>query len=639
MAHTIYNSRMEQFRSPLGAIPTGGELHITVRPESHRFPLRGFLCTRFETAGEWKEIPMTHRGLFGDYDEYTVTLPVGNQPGLWFYHFRFENDGGSFRYGSQMGHTGGEAVFYDLECLSEFQLTVYAQEDREQMLDKFCGGIVYQIFPDRFCRDALYQDHPRAKERIFHEDWNEEPLYRPELFANVVQMTNRDFFGGTFRGIRSKLDYLKRMGVKTLYFNPIFEAFSNHRYDTADYTRVDANLGTEEDFRELCEAAHDRGMNIMLDGVFNHTGSDSVYFNARGTYPEPGAYQSLDSKWASWYDFIHWPDEYSSWWGIRTLPQTREQDPSYQQFIAGDKESVVRRWLRAGADGWRLDVADELPDFFIRMITKAVRAEKQDAAVIGEVWEDASNKISYDVRRDYLLGGALDGVTGYPFRNAALDFLRGGDGSDFQASLEDILENYPPRALLMSFNILGTHDTPRIITVLGAPEELWEGGREQRADYSLPEERYAMARRLLKLGAVLQYTFIGLPCVYYGDEAGLQGGEDPFNRRTFPWGQEDMELLDWYRRLGELRSRLDVLQRGKLEFLQAKGPTICFRRIREGNQLLIAVNRSDAPEAVEGLPAGTYEDMISHRMFVIPEENQVLPPYSGMILAEVAHEV
>ena len=645
MEHTektsfVFHSRMEIFRSPLGAVPVAGEVRITVRPESHRFPLRGFLSASSTATGEHLELEMEHLGAHEreGYDEYAVTLPVGRQPGLWFYHFRFENDGGSFYYGARPDHTGGEAVFYDSPELSEFQITVYAPGDPASTEASFGGGVVYQIFPDRFARGGeILRDHPRAAERLYHEDWTEDPYYRPEMFGDVVQMTNRDFFGGTFAGIQSKLDYLAGLGVDTIYLNPIFEAFSNHRYDTADYTKVDPNLGTEEDFRALCRAIHEHGMHLILDGVFNHTGSDSVYFNARGTYPEPGAYQSKDSRWFDWYEFTDWPEDYSCWWGIRTLPQTRETEPSYQRFIASDRDSVVRRWLRAGADGWRLDVADELPDDFIRLITASARKEKPDAVILGEVWEDASNKISYDVRRNYLLGGGLDGVTNYPFRTAALAYLEGGDGRDFRDALEDLLENYPRRAQLLSLNILGTHDTPRIITVLGAPCDLWDGGRERRADYALPPDRYAAARGLLKLGAFLQYTFIGMPCVYYGDEIGLEGGEDPFNRRTFQWGNSDRELVRWYRRLGELRRELEPLRTGELRFVDAEGPVICYLRECPGRpeeRIYIVVSRSGRAERVR-IPHGRYMDLVSGEEFEFWGDRKSLPPFSTLILRAV----
>jgi len=632
---TVYDSRRSEFRSPLGAVETGGAVTFTARPESSRFPLRGFLCAAFEPGDKYIELEMEHTASGEDYEEFSITFDAGDTPGLWHYTFRFENEGGFFRYGAPDGHTGGAAKFYGSQYPPAFQLTVYEKYPDEASREWLCDGIVYQVFPDRFARGAAQpRSYPRKSERIMHSDMTEEPFWRPEPFEGKVQMTNRDFFGGDLEGVRGKLDYLASLGVSAIYLNPIFEAFSNHRYDTADYTAIDGELGTIDDFKALCDAAHERGIRIILDGVFNHTGSDSVYFNRRGTYPEAGAFQSRDSKWADWYEFTNYPYDYSSWWGILTLPQTRENEPSYRDFIAGSgKGSIVRRWLDAGADGWRLDVADELPDDFIRTLAASAHLSKRDAPIIGEVWEDASNKISYGVRRNYLLGGALDGVTGYTFRTAVLDFLGGGDAGAFRDALSDILENYPPHTLRCTLNILGTHDTPRVLTALGAPDDFWQGGRDRRAGAVLSPERYAAARALLKLGALMQYSFIGTPCVYYGDEAGMQGAEDPFNRAFYPWGREDRELKWWYTRLGSIRRENSAITRGDFEFIGAEGPVVCWRRRLEGAaDIYAAVSRSGGEQILRGLPDGSYTDLISGDIFTVKSGECRLPPMCGVLL-------
>jgi glycosidase len=359
-------------------------------------------------------------------------------------------------------------------------------------------------------------------------------------------------------------------------------------------------LGTNEDFSLLCSEAEDRGIRILLDGVFNHTGFDSIYFNGVGRYPSTGAYQSENSPYYSWYTFRKWPDDYVCWWDIKTLPKANANDSGYADFIAGDKNSVIRRWLAAGASGWRLDVADEIPDLFIRRINRAARSEKDDAIIIGEVWEDASNKISYGARRDYLLGGALDGVMNYPFRDAAIDYLKGGSSADFRENMESLLENYPPYAVRSAMNILGTHDTPRILSILGVDADVINrdapanGSIENRAELFLDEKKRKDAKSLLRIGALLQFCFVGCPCIYYGDEAGLEGFEDPLNRRGFPWGKEDRELTLWYKRLGEARKDIISLRLGSLEFLDTEDPVIAFTRKFEEEDVLIACNRADA---------------------------------------------
>ena len=467
--------------------------------------------------------------------------------------------------------------------------------------------------------------------RWVHTAWQDEPEYRPDRNGEI---RNRDFFGGSLQGVLEKLDYLKSLGVGTLYFCPIFEAAENHRYGTADYHSIDPMLGSEEDFRLLCREAHSRGMRVMLDGVFNHTGFVSRYFNGDGFYPEVGARQSQDSPYRSWYNFIHWPDQYESWWGIYSLPAVNEHDPSYRAFIFGDRDSVVRRWLRAGADGWRLDVADELPDDFVAGVHAAARAEKKDAVVIGEVWEDGSTKVAYGVRRKHILGRHCDGLMNYPFRGAALDYLRGGDGEDFMETMETLRENYPSFAYYSAMNSLGTHDTPRILTLLGVGSECREKSREWRANFRMDPDQRRRGKELLRLGAALLFAFPGSPTVYYGDEAGMEGFEDPFNRRTFPWGREDSELLGWFTRLGHLRQELPSLRRGDIRYRAACGHLLAFTRTWEEETVLAAFNTGDSPAELRLEDNERIELLLGSARFQISSHGHVLtlPPRTGSLL-------
>ena len=434
------------------------------------------------------------------------------------------------------------------------------------------------------------------------------------------EIRNRDFFGGNLAGISEKLTYLKSIGVNTLYLCPIFEADSNHRYNTGDYEKIDPMLGTEEDFRLLCEKAHSLGIRIMLDGVFNHTGSNSRYFNADGTYPELGAAQSMESLYYPWYAFFHWPERYDAWWGIKTLPAVNETCPSYLDYIIRGDNSIIRRWLRAGADAWRLDVADELPDAFIAEIRSVMTEEKPDSFLLGEVWEDGSNKIAYDRRRRYLLGRETHGLMNYPFRTAALAYLQGGGAEDFREAMEAIRENYPRPAFYSAMNLLGTHDTPRILTMLGAagsPED-----RTARAEYRMSAEERERGLRLLRAGAVLLFAFPGSPTIYYGDEAGMEGFEDPFNRRTFPWGKEDGDLISWFSTLGKLRKTLAPLRRGELTWHTCSGRVVSFSRTMDGETVTAVVNAGDR-EVLWTAPAG---------------EGIALPPMSGALFGKNGRE-
>lgn len=466
--------------------------------------------------------------------------------------------------------------------------------------------------------------------RWVHQRWDEQPVFLPEENG---QITNRDFFGGSLAGITEKLDYLQSLSVSTIYLNPIFEADSNHRYNTADYLAIDPMLGTEEDFRTLCREAHDRGIRIILDGVFNHTGSNSRYFNADGFYPEPGAAQSKDSPYFPWYSFHPWPTEYDAWWGVHTLPTVNEDAPDYRRFIISDEDSVVRRWLRCGADGWRLDVADELPDDFIAAIRSAIAREKPDGYLLGEVWEDGSNKIAYSRRRRYLLGQETHGLMNYPFRTALLAWLGGGDAADFRRGMETIRENYPPAAFYGAMNFLGTHDTARILTLLGA-EDI-PADKPERAAYRLSPTELARGQQKLRLAGMLLYSFPGSPTLYYGDEAGMQGFEDPLNRGTYPWGQEDEALLAFFRQVGKLRQTRPSLRRGEIRYLYAQGGGLVIERRCGGERTVTALNAGDVtlPLTLDW-DSPLCCDGITDQQFLVQDGKLylTLPPLDGVIL-------
>ena len=645
--HPVYNSRSPLCRAPVGAVPSGTVVRFRVYPESYRFPVRGYIV--LWTDGRTpRSVRMTHHGRFEDREVFEVDIPTEDYAGIVFYFFRFENEGGSFCYGARIGRTGGEAEFSASFSPNPYQLTVYSPASAAAAPEWFGDGVSYQIFPDRFARsgaplspdDVLADGTSMSSRQRIARAWGDDPDPSPELFDGRMQVTNRDFFGGNLAGITEKLDYLASLGVTTIYMNPIFEAFSNHRYDTADYEHVDPLLGTEETLGTLCREAHARGMRVLLDGVFNHTGSDSRYFNRLGRYGDGGAFQSKESPYYKWYHFTKWPRSYESWWGMDSLPAVNENDPGYREYIAGEN-GIIRRWLRAGADGWRLDVADELPDSFIAEIKRAALAEKPDAFVIGEVWEDASSKISYSVRRKYILGvdgsPALDAVMGYVFRTAALRYRKGGSAADFRDEMEDLRENYPPYATHNSMNILGTHDTPRILTLLGTPDEVWEGPKETRAKLVCAPEDRPRAVRLLKVAAALQFCYPGSPTVYYGDEAGIEGSEDPYSRRTFPWGKEDGGILAHYRLLGDARRRYEALRRGSIEYLAADGGLLAFRREVKDDPavppVIFASNVSDEMLPLNLEAGSVWRDLLTGSIF---SEAFVIPPRTARILVPEA---
>ena len=475
----------------------------------------------------------------------------------------------------------------DENGVDNWQFTVYDASFRVPA--RFAGGVIYQIFPDRFFSAPTEAVCPYT-DRDLVTDRTAQPRYNGLDDKNFARK-NVDYYGGNLNGITEKLDYLSDLGVTALYLNPIFEAHSNHRYNTADYRKIDPLLGTEADFTRLCAEAEKRGIGVILDGVFSHTGSDSVYFNAERRYDSVGAANSVDSPYYPWYRFTHWPDRYDCWWDVETLPETSEDCPSFREFITGP-DGVLRHWLRLGAAGWRLDVADELPDDFIEAVRAAIKAEKPDALLLGEVWENASNKISYGKRRHYFLGRELDSVMNYPVANAIIDYLRGGPAEALGAVLQELARDYPSPVLSVLMNHLGTHDTPRLITRLaGEPER--GRGRDWQAKQRLNETQFARGAALVKLAAVISYTVYGIPSVYYGDEIGMQGYGDPFNRGFYRWDAPDVGLTAHYRALGRLRKDHPMLADAGFEVLCAKGGLFVFAR-RKGKELLLtAVNRAE----------------------------------------------
>ncbi len=383
---------------------------------------------------------------------------------------------------------------------------------------------------------------------------------------------------------------MKSLGVGAIYLNPIFEASSNHKYDTADYMKIDPGFGDDDSFKALVKAAGEHGISLILDGVFSHTGADSIYFNRFGNYDSLGACQGEQSAFFDWYHFKRFPDHYDSWWGVDDLPTVNKWNSSYQAFIFGKKSSVIRHYLAMGARGWRLDVADELPDEFIQNIKSAMAETAPDTVLLGEVWEDASNKISYGQRRRFLLGRELHSVTNYPFRLAALDYMLGKNSAfTFADRLMSLKENYPEDNAAMALNLIGSHDRIRVITLLGdAPEDLTESEKEY---YKLPPDKYALAKQRLKILVLIQFAAAGVPCVYYGDEAGMQGFDDPYNRAPFPWGAEDAELTAHYRALGMLRHQYKPFISGSFSAQGLTEHVFVIRRWTADEEILVIINR------------------------------------------------
>ncbi len=577
-----YNSRYEYHKSVFGAIETDREVVFRiVLPRDFCCHHARFIIKKDNDFFE-QHIEMQWDCMQGDSEEWWRVSFTPHESGLYEYRFEYDTPWGTSRIYNDSDGIG--------KLRSEgksWQLTVY--DKGFETPDWLKGGIIYQIFPDRFAFSGEAKTSV-PNDRVLRNDREGEPYWRPDKNGKVL---NNDYFGGDLKGIEQKLDYLKSLGVTCIYLNPIFEAHSNHRYDTADYTKIDPLLGNEDDFKALCKSAEKAGMKIILDGVFSHTGCDSKYFNIYARYDTVGAYQSKSSKYFNWYKFKKWPDDYLSWWGIKLLPEVIEENPDFIEYIAGEN-GIARRWLRLGASGWRLDVADELPDTFLDSFRKAVKAEKPDALVMGEVWEDASNKCSYGERRRYLLGEQLDSVMNYPFAGAVIDFVRLASAELFASRVMTIVENYPKQVLDTLMNHISTHDTMRAITAL-AGESCEYRDRYWQSVNHLSAEAYNEGIKLMKMASAMQFTLPGVPSIYYGDEAGQEGYKDPFNRYCYRWGKENAELLEWYKKLGKIRNSNTCFVDGKFEILSSVAGCVAYsRRAADSAVLVIANSNSHA---------------------------------------------
>lgn len=613
----FHNSHDTAYRVPFGAAPTDSFIRLSLKIISDTAPDRvrvrlwindGEIFYDMKPVSRQPKATPHFPALINPSDSeggvmYTVKIPAPETGQLIWYYFVAESGGDTLYYINNSERLGGIGQTAAEPRDNSYQITIYDKNYKTP--DWFKGRIMYQIFTDRFFGDHSDTNGEIPKKRdeyVIHHDWHEQISFNPHPYENGPACN--DFYGGNLKGIIKKLDYLKSLGVGVIYLNPIFDAYSNHKYDTADYMNVDPMFGTNEIFTQLCEEAEKRDIRIILDGVFSHTGSDSVYFNKYGSYGDDvGAYKNPNSPYREWYQFSNYPN-YESWWGCSNLPNVNEMTPSYLDYILRNDDSVVKTWLRRGASGWRLDVADELPDEFIKILRREVKKQDKDAVIIGEVWEDASNKVSYSIPREYLFGDELDSVMNYPFKDNMLAFLLNGiDAGVLNARMMSIFENYPKETVHALMNIIGTHDTMRIKTLLGGMSN--ECGTQKLA--SGDEE---LATRRLKLLSFMQMTYVGVPCIYYGDEVGMQGGGDPFNRGTYPWRAVDPDLRQWYTDLGALRRGNTCLTTGRYKAVYAEGDVYVYARYITGgkdsfdkkakNQLAVcAINRSLEPKTVK----------------------------------------
>ncbi len=566
-----FESRNEKFLSPLGAKRVGEEIRFHIEVCSDIAVRQVHLNLQLDGSQE-----QTYQMVAMENNCYELSLSL-QQIGLYFYRFEIVRNDGTFLFIGK--GEGGSAMVGD--WLPRWKLTVFDADFHTA--EKWKGGVMYQIFPDRFARVSSHCPNVKvAAKRYFHKDTAEAPYD----YTDPARPGGQDYYGGSIAGVLKKLPYLKKLGVTVIYFNPIFESNENHRYSTADYMNADPFFSTNKEFERFCKKAKKMGIEIILDGVFSHTGADSVYFNKEGHYDSLGAYNSPQSPYYNWYQFEQYPDRYKGWWGFKNLPNVNETCPEFLEFIAGER-GVVETWQNRGAAGWRLDVADELPDEFLEKLRKRVKATDPEAYIVGEVWEHAVEKISYGERRKFLLGKQCDSVMNYPWREAIIQLVASGNLSAFGECVQTLWEDYPRPALDTLMNILSTHDTTRILSELG---QLSMSGK-MPIGYRMSEQQRLSAIQKLRLAALLQFTLPGIPCIYYGDEIGMEGTADPYCRAFFEWEKVGNEIYQYYCALGQMRGKYREEFMSDFAWSGICDGVATFSR---GTHITVVINFSDA---------------------------------------------
>lgn len=466
------------------------------------------------------------------------------------------------------------------------------------------GKIMYHIFLDRFYRGNTNQleDMPR---RHIHKSWDEEMQIGPDEEG----IWNNDFYGGDLKGITKKLDYIKSLGVSIIYISPPVYSQSNHRYDTSMYNQIDPYAGYNEDLKELCDEAHKRGMKIILDAVFNHTGSDSIYFNKFDTFDEIGAYQSDNSKYSPFFRKKYneqtgkW--EFDYWWGMDNLPVCNGESKEWLEYITGEN-GIIDQWFALGIDGLRFDVADELTDYFIEQIKLAVERNKKDGFILGEVWKNYMR-----MNREYISGGkGMHATMNYPWIDPLIRYFKYADTESLRWAINDALNEYPEESIYAQMNFTSTHDISRPLTIYGTYKEFSEYGewvwdplrkddRQYCQNFKLTEEQYQHAKKIYKAHVTTLAFLPGILSIFYGDEAGVEGLGNLSNRKPFPWGEEDKDLIEFFTSIGKVRLNNQFLETAKLNVLKLNKDYIMFERINDHEKALIAVNRTDISQDYE----------------------------------------
>lgn len=554
-----------------------------------------------------------------DYACFETTVQLKDSA-IYHYYFSFEANH-KFQYYKKNNNTGNTSITKE-ECWKMsvgFDVPDWAK-----------GAVMYHIFVDRY-RGAKDTELHVMPKRTIHENWNEPPVLGPDKNGEW----NIDFYGGNVRGIEETLKYIKSLGVDAIYLSPIVRSQSNHRYDTADYENVDPYAGTNEGIKSLCDKAHKKGMKVILDAVFNHTGNDSIYFNQFGTYDTVGAYQSENSPYYCFYkrECIRGMHTFKYWWGMPNLPECNGNSKEWNDYICGEN-GIIDTWMSWGVDALRLDVADELTDEFIENIHKAVKRNNSEGFILGEVWKNPMR-----MNRGYLSSGkAMHSVMNYLMVDALIRYYKYSDIWKLDNILREILTEYPTETIQTLMNFTSTHDISRAIEIFGCnafqenSEWAWNLKNDSLnwiKEHKMSVEEYRYGKMVYK-SYVFALAFLpGILSIFYGDEVGLQGIGNLANRAPYPWGHRDKDLLKFFREIGKIRTQECFLRKADIKVVKIDHEQFVFERYDDSNSIMVIVSRTHRISKVN-LPK-EYKD--SEVVFCINGSNKnTLTPFGAIAL-------
>lgn len=602
-----FNSRDEKYKKPFGPVTAGTEVTFTLEAKTNDLDTAKLVMTTQKITGNQDNIenldkvfyPMVKTGTSPDGAREFWTATVNfDDINIYTYYFEAINGKDVVIYGNNsipisaskiVGVGGvGEALRLATEGISEEEIPRYRQTvyDASFTTPDWSKDIIYYyIFPERFKNGNHANDPKPGKKKFygnrditFHKNWLDKPWTPQDKVSNWD--FGNDFYGGDIAGMLQKLDYLKELGINTIYSTPVFTSPSNHKYDTSDYMKIDEGFGTNEEYRQFVAEAKKKGIRVIMDASLNHAGADSIYMDRYGKYPGLGAFKNekirKESPYYSWYTFDETatdPNQKYPQWAVPSLAEFNKKSESYRKFAYKDKNSVTQYWMNMGISGWRMDVVPWVPDDFWREWRKTVKAKDPDILTVAEVWWDSSK---------YYLGDMFDSGMNYVFRQAVLDYVDGKKAQDTVNIFEMMRENYPPQAFGATMNLISSHDAPRAVFHFGYKDD------------STPKDEVKTAKDKLLLATFIQMTYPGAPAIYYGDEVGVTGGEDPGCRATYPWKEEgghpDENLLNEFKKLTKLRNDNAVLRRGSMQPVDVDDNIIVMAREYDGTIALVVTN-------------------------------------------------